>query len=45
MIEGIYFVFFPLSIKKTQLTLHTFANHTGRPTDQNLQKSAISPAH
>ena len=23
-------------------TLHTFANHTGSPTNQNLQKSAIS---
>jgi hypothetical protein len=24
-------------------TLHTFANHTRQPTNQNLQKSAICP--
>ncbi|MBS2100825.1 hypothetical protein [Carboxylicivirga linearis] len=27
----------------SQRTLHTFANRTSRPTDQNLQKSAIFP--
>lgn len=28
----------------SQRTLHTFANHTSRPTDQNLQKSTIFPS-
>jgi hypothetical protein len=26
-------------------TLHTFANRTGMHSNQNLQKSAISPTH
>ncbi len=28
---------------KTHRTLHTFANRTSQPTNQNLQKSAIIP--
>jgi len=44
----IYFVFFfpPTKKKKeTPPTLHTFANRTSRPSNQNLQKSAIFPSH
>jgi len=31
------------TVKENPRTLHTFANHTSRPANQNLQKSAIIP--
>jgi len=42
-----FILFFSATLKKerTHPTLHTFANRTGRPTNQNLQKSAILPTH
>jgi hypothetical protein len=34
-------LFLPTRIGKSPHTLHTFANHTSRHSNRNLQKSAI----